>query len=150
MSKIQKNHLNKGFTLIEVLIAISLVAFSLIAILSAFIVQGQQNNSINERNVAIVLAEEKLEEYFKFPYTDMPNPTTQVDYIYYHLNRDPVNVDTLAETGALGGRENIFERTVTTNMGIDLSTIDVVVRYGYQVKSNNFLFSVNFSTSKGE
>ncbi len=141
MSKIQKkSKLKDGFTIIEVLIAISLVAFSLVAILSAFIYQGKVNNSINNKNVAIVLAEEKLEEFFKFPYTDMPGNET--DYIVYELNRNPMITD--AE-GAKRG--NSFERIVTVVEGIYTSRIRVQVNYGYS--SGGYDFSVVLETVKG-
>ncbi len=137
---------NNGFTLIEVLIAISLVAVSMLAILNAFIYQGKVNNSINDRNVAIVLAEEKVEEFFKFPYTDMPlsSGSSATDYIYYNLNRTPVYSST-APTAA--GNRNVFRRVVTVTEDIYTTRIDVVVNYGYN--GAGFDFSVDLSTLKG-
>lgn len=134
---------NEGFTLVEVLIAISLVAFSLVALLSAFIQQGITNDSVNDMNVAIILAEEKIEEYFKYPYDNMPDGGT--DYIVYDLNRTPIYTQNRSDAV----KQNPFQRTVTITNELNMTLINVKVDYGYDQKNDRFLFSVNLSTRKG-
>jgi len=147
MSKKSKMYKYKeGFTIIEVLIAISLVAFSLIAILNAFIFQNKQNNVINDRNIAVMLAEEKIEDYFKYPYDNMPSGTT--DYVVYKLNRDPMDPITSRAT-AVSGSGIIFERIVSITQDFSTSLINVRVNYGYDRANDKFKFSVNLSTRKG-
>ncbi len=139
MSK-KLNKSNEGFTLIEVLIAISLVAFSLIAILNGFIYQGKTNNSINNRNIAVLLAEEKIEEYFKHSYDNMP--ADQTDYISYQLNREP------KPTNAEGAKNiNAFERVATTVRGFNTTSIKVQVNYNYNGKGYDF--NIILETIKG-
>lgn len=136
----KQNKSNGGFTLIEVLIAISLVAFSLIAILSSFIYQGKMNNSVNNRNIAVLLAEEKMEEYFKHSYDNMPSNKT--DYITYNLNREPMSTD---EDGAKNG--NAFQRIATTVQGLHTTSIKVQVYYNYNGKGYDF--NIILETIKG-
>lgn len=144
MLKKQKKSDNSGFTLIEVLIAISLVAFSMIAILGIFIYQGKQNNSVNDRNIAVMLAEERIEEYFKFPRTDMPDGVT--DYIVYDLNRDPVYMSSRTNAVKNG---IVFERVVTITPEDETTLIQVEVGFGYNLKTDKFDFGVSLQTRKG-
>lgn len=141
--KSKNNKNSKGFTIIEVLVAISLVAFTLVAILSAFIYQNRQNNSTNDRNIAIMLAEERIEEYFKYPYDNMPDSAT--DYI---VNND-LNNSIASRSTAVSSLGKIFERIVTKTVGTNTASINVRVNYGYDKANNVFNFNVELSTRKG-
>jgi Tfp pilus assembly protein PilV len=134
---------NEGFTLVEVLFAVSLVAFSLIAILNMFIYQARQNTSVNDRNIAIVLAEERMERLFKFPANDMPNYGTTTEYVVYKENRQRDNtVYTSASQAVSAG--NAFKITERVTKGMFTSNLLVRVNFG-----KNFFFHVELETEKG-
>ena len=61
-----------GFTLVEALLAMTIVIFVVVGILSGFTQQMVTNRFAGAKNVAITLAESKLEDYLKFPASQMP------------------------------------------------------------------------------
>jgi len=133
----------EGFTLIEVLFAVSLVAFSLIAILNIFIYQARQNTSVNDRNIAILLAEERMEQLFKFPADNMPNYGTKTEYIVYKENRKRDSTIYTDATQAVNAG-NAFKITERVTRGVFTSNLFVQVNFG-----KDFFFHVDLETEKG-
>ena len=70
---------NNGFTLVEALLAMTIVIFIVVSILSGFMQQMVSNRYAGAKNIAISLAESKIEEYLKFPASQMP--ADSVDYV---------------------------------------------------------------------
>jgi type II secretion system protein I len=70
---------NKGFTLVEALVAMAIVIFVVVSILSGFTQQMVTNRFAQAKNVAITLAESKMEDYIKFRSSQMP--AGSVDYV---------------------------------------------------------------------
>lgn len=131
----------KGFTLIEALIAMGIVAFVVVSILNAFIHQMHANKNTNTKNVAITLAEDKIEEYLKFPSDVMPGDAT--DYIVLGTNKEPV-IHT-SDPG-LNGQ---FRRRVTITANGNLNRIRVSVYYGFVKKTGSYPFGVVLTTLRG-
>jgi type II secretion system protein I len=132
---------NEGFTLIEALVATGIIAFVVVSVLNAFIHQMHSNKNISQKNVAIVLAEDKLEEYLKFPSTDMP--ASAVDFVFYSGNRTPIRSD------ADPSQNHQYRRTVTITPVGNLNRIEVLVEYGYVKVDDHYPFRVVLSTQRG-
>jgi hypothetical protein len=75
-------------------------------------------------------------------------PANATDYIVYKLNGDPY-VPILSKSEAVNASGVIFERTVTSTMGTNTALINVRVNYEYDRVDDEFKFSVNLSTTKG-
>jgi len=131
----------KGFSLIEALVAMGIVAFVVVSVLNAFIHQMHANKNTNHKNLAIVLAEDKMEEYLKFPST--ATPANAVDYIYYSGNRTPIRSD------ADPSQNLQFRRTVAVIPVGNLNVLSVTVEYGYIKVDDHYPFRVVLSTQRG-
>jgi len=57
---------NKGFSLIEAVVGMAIIAFVMVGILSTFSHQQMVSRKYTEKNTAVILAEMKLEELLKF------------------------------------------------------------------------------------
>ena len=133
----------KGFTLVEVLISIMILGFVIVSILYAFSQRMQTDKNTGFKSTAITLAEAKIEEYLKFPSSQIGAiyPAEAVDYIYLHGGSKPV----VSTTDP--GKNIQFRRTVTVATDGNLSTITVRVDYGRTY--NNYPFHVELSTQRG-
>lgn len=137
----------EGSSLVELLIAISIMALVVVSILSGF-TQHQMSAKHNEdKNAALSMAEERLEELLKFPAGQLSDNTV-VDYVTFKkgvfetYDSDPLT-------------PNQFRRTSTVDVNVlgDLATIEVVVDYGaIQQDGDEFTypFQVSLSSVKGE
>ncbi len=66
-NKINTNtNINKGFTLVEAVVGMAIIAFVMVGILSTFSHQQMVSRKYTEKNTAVILAEMKLEELLKF------------------------------------------------------------------------------------
>jgi len=131
----------KGFTLIEALIAMGIVAFVIVSILNAFIHQMHSDKNTGVKNVAITLAEDKIEEYLKFPSDVMPGDAT--DFITLGNNKEPIIHNT---DPSLNGQ---FRRRVTITPNGNLNRIRVSVYYGYVKSNDSYPFGIVLTTLRG-
>ena len=60
-----------GFTILEVMIAISILAIGLLAVFSGQTMAIQRNNTANRLTEAMTLAQDKAEELLALPYDDV-------------------------------------------------------------------------------
>lgn len=139
---------NKGFSLVEALIAITITGFVIVSILSGFTqykVVVQKNFS---KNIGITLAEGKVEEYLKFTAYELKNKmdsgdivSPQVEYIVVAKNQveifDTDPTDQKAEV----------RRTTTFSEDGNFIVINVEVEYGRE--ENTFPFKVSLNTRRG-
>jgi type II secretory pathway pseudopilin PulG len=140
-----------GCTLVESLVSMAILSFVVASILSVFTHQMFTNRRTGNRNIAITLAEAKIEEFLKFPSSQIPLefpasvivPPGDVDYIFYSGNRTPV-VSTVDPQ-----ENNQFRRTVEVVMNGNLCGIRVVVDFGYIIKDNFYPFRLVLSTQRG-
>ena len=61
-----KSNTNKGFTMVEAVVGMAIIAFVMVGILSTFSHQQMVSKKYTEKNTAVILAEMKLEQLLKF------------------------------------------------------------------------------------
>ena len=69
--KMQPKARQSGFTILEVMIAISILAIGLLAVFSGQTMAIQRNNTANRLTEAMTLAQDKAEELLALPYDDV-------------------------------------------------------------------------------
>jgi prepilin-type N-terminal cleavage/methylation domain-containing protein len=119
----------KGFTLIESLIAIGLLAFAVVSILNAFFFQQHFTRTNFGKNMALTLAESRIEELSKFPEYGLTEGET-VNYIVQQGAQFTVYSIEQANN-------NQYRRTTTLAMDNQLMTITVRVQYGRRASSGD-------------
>lgn len=129
---------SKGFTLVEALVAMAIVLFVVVTILSGFTQQMVSNRYAGAKNIAITLAESKIEDYLKFPASQMA--AASVDYVVERNHR-------LVFSTVDPGVKNQFRRTVTVTDTGTLSIVRVRVDYGWN--NNRYPFFVTLSSQRG-
>jgi Tfp pilus assembly protein PilV len=121
---------NKGASLIEALISVGIISFVVVSILSGF-TQQQANTSQNtDHNMAVMLAEMRMEELLKFPSTQLTEETF-VDYVV--LRPSGFDVYDGSEGNPIPNTLRQLRRTATItreDLLQQLATIRVVVEYG--------------------
>jgi Tfp pilus assembly protein PilV len=122
--KSKNNKKDKGSTLVEALISVAIIAFVMVSILSAFSQQQLNTRNNADKNSAIILAEERMEELLKFPSGQLAEETYQ-DYIVFKDNKFKY-YDTDPKM------PNQFRRTTTISKDLmqQLATIQVMVEFG--------------------
>lgn len=122
----KKNKYNKGATLVEALIAAAIVGFVVVSILSGVGQHQVTSRNNGDRNVAVTLAELRMEELMKFPVSQMVEESW-TDIVIAKDNGYEV-FDEAADPGV----ERQFRRTTTISMDLlqKLATVRVVVEYG--------------------
>ena len=133
----------KGFTFVETLIALLIVAFVVVSILNGFAVQMYTDRQNVHKNLAVTMAEAKIEEYLKFPAADMPG--NSVDYIVESGNLFKV----------FAGDPNLdkqFRRTTTVSADAatgNMRRITVLVEYGFMRRTGKYPFRLSLNTMRG-
>lgn len=83
--KTKHTKINKGGTLVEALISVAIISFVIVSILSGFSQQQADTNRNTDKNMAVMLAEMRMEELMKFP-SDQLVKETFVDYVVLKSN----------------------------------------------------------------
>ena len=136
---------NNGFTLVEALMAMTIVIFIVVSILSGFTQQMVSNRYAGAKNIAISLAESRLEDYMKLPATQMTTllPAASVDYVVERGRRLVVStVDPDAN--------DQYRRTITYAPSFDqpsVNVVRVVVEYGK--RGDIYPFRVVLTSQRG-
>ena len=115
----------KGFTLIETLMAIAVIAIGLLALAALQTTSISGTTRANKHSMAVLLAEDQIEAYRNMPYDSIP-------------------ASPLSESGATLSPWGIFTRTTTVHDGTPVSgskTITVNVSWPDKVQR-----SVEFQT----
>ena len=119
----------------------TIVIFVVVSILSGFTQQMVTNRFAQSKNVAITLAESKIEDYLKFPAAQMP--AGSVDYI---VEKNKSLVFSTSDPDI----DDQYRRTVTITphpMFPGIIQISVIVEYGKS--GTHYPFRVALSTSRG-
>lgn len=123
-----KKKINKGASLVEALISVAIISFVVVTILSGFAQQQANTNSNTDKNMAVMLAEMRMEELMKFPSGQLVDETF-VDYIVLK----PKGFVVYGEGDDIPNELRQFRRTadINTNDGAlnQLATITVTVDY---------------------
>ncbi len=122
----------KGFSVIEAIVGVTILAFVLMTIISALIHQRTSTKKTSSKNIAITLADMKLQEMMQYSAEQLEifvqEPThlnRVVEYITYS-NGQYVVADELQND------QNSFRRSTWVELDLlgELATIQVVVDYG--------------------
>ncbi len=135
----------KGFTIVEALIAMAILAFVIVTILGGFSQQQVATRKTASKNTAIILAEMRLEELLKFASSQLiAAGATQVttDFIisrgnvFEYYAADQEDMDQFRRTTRLQG----------DLMG-DVATIQVMVEYG-RTRLGDYSFRIVLGTRR--
>jgi len=126
---------SKGSTLVEALISTAILSFVIVSILGAVSQQQMTTRNTSDKNIAVFLAESRLEELLKLPANQL-QPETFVDYAVQKTNPSGssynYNLDFISEDEDPPDELRQFRRT--TNIIIDdlgeMADITVTVDYG--------------------
>jgi type II secretory pathway pseudopilin PulG len=129
-----------GFTLVEALVAMTIVLFVVVSILSGFTQQMVSNRYAGAKNIAISLAESKIEDYLKFPASQMP--ASSVDYVVEQGRR-------LVFSAGDPDQENQYRRTAQVTPIPTTNLIEVVVTVEYGKRGDFYPFRVALSSQRG-
>lgn len=129
----------KGFTIVEALVAMAILAFVIVTILGGFSQQQVATRKTASKNTALILAEMRLEELLKFNSSQLvPAGTTQVtsDFIisrgntFEYFDDDPEDMDQFRRTTRLQG-----------DLLGEVATIQVMVEYG-RTRQGGYAFRI--------
>lgn len=135
----------KGFTIVEALVAMAILAFVIVTILGGFSQQQVATRKTASKNTALILAEMRLEEFLKFPAAQLVDAgVTQVttDYI---ISRGSTFEYYVADQNDL----NQYRRTTRVQgdaLG-QVATIQVMVEYGID-RHGDYPFRVVLGTRR--
>ncbi len=132
---------SRGFTLVEALLAMAIVLFVVVSILSGFTQQMVSNRYVGAKNIAISLAEAKIEDYLKFPASQMP--VGSVDYVV-EQNRK------LVVSTSDPDREDQYRRTTVITPSTDFAAMNVIrVTVEYGKHGDRYPFRVVLTSQRG-
>ena len=126
-----KKKINKGSSLVEALISVAIISYVVVSILSGFAQQQADTNRNTDKNMAVMLAEMRMEELMKFPSGQLVHETF-VDYVVLK----PTGFVVYGEGDDIPNELRQFRRTADINRDDDvqdtldqLVTITVTVEY---------------------
>jgi hypothetical protein len=144
---------NKGGTLVEALISIAIISFVIVSILSGFSQQQADTNRNTDRNMAVMLAEMRMEELLKFPSGQLVQETF-VDYVVLKPNgfvvygegvQAPKELRQFRRTAAIT-REDLLQQLATIRVTVDygamrkkIGSSDLIYPYSVQLTSRRSL-----------
>jgi type II secretion system protein I len=128
-----------GFTLIETIIGVALLAFVIVSVLGAFSQIQLNTKYVNDKNLALIFAESKMEEILKYPGSSL-TATSTTDYAYKSGNFLHVQASD-------PDKSNQFRRTINMTTAGNLINIQVTVEYGY--KNPIYPFRVSLNSRRG-
>ena len=117
---------NKGGTLVEALISVAIISFVIVSILSGFSQQQADTNRNTDKNMAVMLAEMRMEELMKFPSGQLVQETF-VDYVVLKPNgfvvygegvQAPNELRQFRRTAAIT-REDLLQQLATIRVTVD-------------------------------
>lgn len=131
-----------GFTLVETIIGITLLAFVVVSVLGAFSQIQLNTKYVNDKNLALVFAESKMEEMLKYPGSSLTAlPATSIEYAYKSGNSLTIPTTTDPD------KADQFKRTINITAADNLMNVQVIVEYGY--KNPIYPFRVSLNSRRG-
>jgi len=129
-----------GFTLIETMVGLTLIAFVAVAILGAFSQVQLNTKYVGDKNLAMVLAESTMEDMMKFPGSQLAAGTT-IDYAFKTGNSFYIQT-------ADPDLPNQFRRTLDITAAGTLMNVLVTVEYG-KIGTDTYLGRVSLNSRRG-
>ncbi|MCU0285478.1 MAG: prepilin-type N-terminal cleavage/methylation domain-containing protein [Acidobacteria bacterium] len=139
-----KNSNNKGFSLVEALIAMAIISFVIVNILGGFSFQQMSSRKDAEKNTAILLADMRMQDLVKYNSTQLIAGVT-TEFIV-HKGKD---FQVYAEADNPDDQSQFRRTTIIepADMLGHMMAIRVMVEYGF--KNNEYPFRVVLSTRRG-
>lgn len=119
--------MDKGISIVEALISVAIIGFVVISILAAISQQQATTKQTADKSVAVLLAELRMEELFKFPSRQLAIEE-YTDYVVYKGHGFEVYDESQGDPRV----EKQFRRTtkITKDLLQQVATIRVEVDYG--------------------
>jgi len=128
-----------GFTLIETIIGVTLLSFVIVSVLGVFSQIQLNTRYVNDKNLALIFAESRMEEILKYP-ASILTATSTIDYAYKTGNSIHVQA-------ANPNKSDQFRRTINITAAGSLMNVQVTVEYGY--KNLIYPFRVSLNSRRG-
>jgi len=119
----------KGFSLIEILIAITVFAIGILAVGKMQIAAIKGNSFANDLTKATTLAQDRMEELIGFPYDDTDLDDTDTDDKAGLDDNTTATADHNDSNNPVDGRYNIFWNIATDHPINNTKEIRVIVRW---------------------
>ena len=137
MKSIERNQ--KGFTLLEILVAMSLMTIGIFAVIGMQSVAMNANKYANQLSVATSLGQQVLEDILSWEASDSrinPTPASDGAFVY---NPDPANpANTYITIAGAGTYTTTCARTLGTSAnGIPIGVVRITVTITYANDSKN-------------
>ena len=140
-----------GFSLIEALIALGILAFIVAAILAGFSAQIYTNSKTREKNLAISLAEERIEEVLKYKKDQLNDMGVIGSTIVEDFSKPITNNGTFIQSkyNNLADYRNMRRTTIITQDSANSELLDIKVIVEYGKKGNRYPFRIVLITKRG-
>lgn len=118
-----RNHVPKGFTLLEVLITVIILTVGIVAILWAFSAGMYATTDIENVDLALNIAQAKMEEIKNTPFANLQDSGPGADPNFANFNvtvnvaegQNPMQADVTVAWQVKGGQTSISLTTLITN-----------------------------------
>ena len=132
-------HRNKnGFTLIEVLVSMSIFSFGILAVINMQLLSASMNYKARGMTEAVIIAQSKIEELSGLPYSDPELVDTDGDGLAgFNILKEDVD-DTNADQNLLGPRYSLFWNVADDEPMNNTKKIRVIVRWNVDGVTSNF------------
>jgi type IV pilus assembly protein PilV len=139
-----------GFTLVELVIAISLMAIGVFAVIGVQIVALQSNSIANQLSVANTLAQDALEDIlswdagnpaFKTNVTPISTAPSATPYAGFPGTSAPLYTYTDSNSGSYNATYSTMVGTATNGVPIGTTSVSVTVTYKYKGSSKSITLS---------
>lgn len=146
-----KNHNqnNKGFTLVEALIAMAIISFVIVTILGGFTHQQMATRRLTDKNIAIQLADMKMQEMAKYSSTQLSTADRLTTEYILHTGK---TFEVFEGEDNDPNDPNQFRRTTLVERADILGklfSIRVLVQYGKSRGAPSYRFKIALSTMRG-
>jgi prepilin-type N-terminal cleavage/methylation domain-containing protein len=135
---------NKGFSLVEALISMAILSFVIVNILGGFSFQQMSSRKDAEKNMAILLADMRMQDLDKF-YSNQLTPGVTTEFIV-HKGK---NFQVYSEADNPHDQDQFRRTTIIAPVDLlgNVMIIRVMVEYG--LKNDQYPFRVVLSTRRG-
>lgn len=106
--KLSKLGNNRGFTLVELMVAIVIITLGMFAVMSLVVVVIRGNSNSDNMTTATILAQDQMEEAKRLGYAGLPGPIPAVEG-YGSITAHPLHrrVSTIAVDNPLAGMTSV-------------------------------------------